>query len=94
MRVTLKNLDLDAARAYVDSLPFFGTLSGTVGGAGNLVLSVLDDVLSFVLSALAVLGVIAAIVAVLFVIWLRFRRRGPSAGAAGFAGPVAPSRAP
>jgi hypothetical protein len=66
----------------------------TTGGAGNIVLSVLDDVLSFVLSALAVLGVIAAIVAVLFVIWLRFRRRGPSTGATGLAGPVAPSRAP
>jgi hypothetical protein len=36
MRVTLKNLDLDAARAYVDSLPFFGTLSGTIAGAGFL----------------------------------------------------------
>ena len=29
MNVTLRDLDLDAARAYVDSLPFFGTLSGT-----------------------------------------------------------------
>ena len=36
MRVTLKNLNLDAARAYVDSLPFFGTLSGTIAGAGFL----------------------------------------------------------
>jgi translocation and assembly module TamB len=36
MRVTLKDLDLDAARAYVDSLPFYGTLSGTVGGTGFL----------------------------------------------------------
>jgi hypothetical protein len=36
MRVTLRNLDLDAARAYVDSLPFFGTLSGTIAGAGFL----------------------------------------------------------
>ena len=36
MRVTLKDLDLDAARAYVDSLPFYGTLSGTVAGAGFL----------------------------------------------------------
>ena len=36
MRVTLRNLDLDAARAYVDSLPFFGALSGTVAGAGFL----------------------------------------------------------
>ncbi|HET9039000.1 MAG TPA: translocation/assembly module TamB domain-containing protein [Gemmatimonadales bacterium] len=36
MNVTLRNLDLDAARAYVDSLPFFGTLSGTVAGAGFL----------------------------------------------------------
>ncbi len=36
MKVSLRNLDLDAARAYVDSLPFFGTLSGTVAGAGFL----------------------------------------------------------
>ena len=36
MQVTLKDLDLDAARAYVDSLPFYGTLSGTVAGAGFL----------------------------------------------------------
>ena len=36
MRVTLRSLDLDAARAYVDSLPFFGTLSGTLAGAGFL----------------------------------------------------------
>jgi len=36
MRVTLKDLDLDAARAYVDSLPFYGTLSGTLSGAGFL----------------------------------------------------------
>ncbi|MEP7175095.1 MAG: translocation/assembly module TamB domain-containing protein [Gemmatimonadales bacterium] len=36
MKVTLRQLDLDAARAYVDSLPFFGTLSGTLSGAGFL----------------------------------------------------------
>ena len=36
MDVTLRDLDLDAARAYVDSLPFFGTLSGTLAGAGFL----------------------------------------------------------
>ena len=36
MQVTLKDLDLDAARAYIDSLPFYGTLSGTVAGAGFL----------------------------------------------------------
>jgi len=36
MRVTLRNLDLDAARAYIDSLPFYGGLSGTVAGAGFL----------------------------------------------------------
>jgi autotransporter translocation and assembly factor TamB len=36
MQVSLRDLDLDAARAYVDSLPFFGTLSGTVAGAGFL----------------------------------------------------------
>jgi TamB, inner membrane protein subunit of TAM complex len=36
MRVTLRDLDLDAARAYVDSLPFFGTLTGTVSGGGYL----------------------------------------------------------
>ena len=36
MQVTLGKLDLDAARAYIDSLPFYGTLSGTVAGAGFL----------------------------------------------------------
>ena len=36
MRVSLRDLDLDAARAYVDSLPFFGTLTGTVTGGGYL----------------------------------------------------------
>ena len=36
MRVRLREVDLDAARAYVDSLPFFGTLSGTVAGSGFL----------------------------------------------------------
>jgi hypothetical protein len=36
MRVSLSDLDLDAARAYVDSLPFFGTLSGTISGSGFL----------------------------------------------------------
>ena len=41
--VTLKDLDLDAARAYVDSLPFFGTLSGTLAGAGFLDAMDVDD---------------------------------------------------
>ena len=36
MQVTLTDLDLDAARAYIDSLPFYGTLSGTLAGAGFL----------------------------------------------------------
>jgi translocation and assembly module TamB len=36
MKVSLRSLDLDVARAYIDSLPFFGTLSGTVSGAGFL----------------------------------------------------------
>jgi translocation and assembly module TamB len=36
MKVTLRDLDLDAARAYIDSLPFYGTLSGTIVGAGFL----------------------------------------------------------
>jgi len=36
MKVRLTDLDLDAARAYVDSLPFYGSLSGTVAGAGFL----------------------------------------------------------
>ena len=34
--MTLTDLDLDAARAYVDSLPFYGTLTGTLAGAGFL----------------------------------------------------------
>nr|MBA3496301.1 hypothetical protein [Gemmatimonadales bacterium] len=36
MKVTMRNLDLDAARAYIDSLPFYGTLSGNLSGAGFL----------------------------------------------------------
>jgi translocation and assembly module TamB len=36
LKVRLADLDLDAARAYVDSLPFFGTLTGTVAGGGFL----------------------------------------------------------
>jgi translocation and assembly module TamB len=36
MQVTLKDLDLDVARAYIDSLPFYGTLSGRLAGAGFL----------------------------------------------------------
>ena len=36
MRLQLRDLDLDAVRAYLDTLPFFGTLSGTVSGAGFL----------------------------------------------------------
>jgi hypothetical protein len=36
MRLTLRDLDLDAVRYYVDSLPFFGTLSGTLAGNGFL----------------------------------------------------------
>ena len=36
MRVTLRDLDLDAARYYVDSLPFYGTLTGSLAGNGFL----------------------------------------------------------
>jgi translocation and assembly module TamB len=36
LRVAIRDLDLDAARAYVDSLPFFGTLTGTIAGSGFL----------------------------------------------------------
>ncbi len=36
MRLNLRDLDLDAVRYYVDSLPFFGTVSGTVAGNGFL----------------------------------------------------------
>ncbi|MGI9040916.1 MAG: translocation/assembly module TamB domain-containing protein [Gemmatimonadales bacterium] len=36
MRLALRNLDLDAVRGYVDSLPFFGVLTGTVAGSGWL----------------------------------------------------------
>ena len=36
MRLTLRELDLDAVRYYVDSLPFFGTLSGSLAGNGFL----------------------------------------------------------
>ena len=33
---TLKDLDLDAVRPYVDTLPFYGTITGTVAGSGYL----------------------------------------------------------
>ncbi|CAN5903160.1 hypothetical protein BH24GEM1_BH24GEM1_06020 [soil metagenome] len=36
MRVQLQNLDLDAVRPYLDTLPFFGTLTGSVAGSGFL----------------------------------------------------------
>ncbi|MGE5090923.1 MAG: translocation/assembly module TamB domain-containing protein [Bacillota bacterium] len=36
MNITLANLDLDAVRGYVDTLPFYGTLSGTLQGSGFL----------------------------------------------------------
>ncbi|MGH7534796.1 MAG: hypothetical protein ACREMG_04355, partial [Gemmatimonadales bacterium] len=36
MRLTLRDLDLDAVRPYLDTLPFYGTLTGTVAGTGYL----------------------------------------------------------
>jgi translocation and assembly module TamB len=36
MRLTLRDLDLDAVRYYVDSLPFYGTLTGSLAGDGFL----------------------------------------------------------
>lgn len=36
MRLTLDALDLDAVRPYLDSLPFYGTLSGAAAGSGFL----------------------------------------------------------
>ncbi len=36
MRLTLRNLDLDVVRAYVDSLPFYGTITGNLAGTGYL----------------------------------------------------------
>ena len=36
MRVQLTDLNLDAVRAYLDTLPFFGTLSGSLSGSGFL----------------------------------------------------------
>ncbi|MEO7985196.1 MAG: translocation/assembly module TamB domain-containing protein [Gemmatimonadales bacterium] len=36
MRVTLRDLNLDAARKYIDSLPFYGRLSGSLSGNGYL----------------------------------------------------------
>jgi translocation and assembly module TamB len=36
MRLQLRELDLDAVRPYLDTLPFYGTLSGTVFGSGFL----------------------------------------------------------
>ena len=36
MRLRLRDLDLDAVRPYLDTLPFYGTLSGSVSGSGFL----------------------------------------------------------
>ncbi len=36
VHLTLKDLDLDAVRPYVDTLPFYGTITGTVAGSGYL----------------------------------------------------------
>ncbi|HEU4526039.1 MAG TPA: hypothetical protein VFR62_13510, partial [Gemmatimonadales bacterium] len=36
MRLQLRDLDLDAVRPYLDTLPFYGTLSGSVSGVGFL----------------------------------------------------------
>ncbi|HEY8256338.1 MAG TPA: hypothetical protein VIG08_01660, partial [Gemmatimonadales bacterium] len=36
MRVTLRDLDLDAVRPYLDSLPFFGRVTGSLSGSGYL----------------------------------------------------------
>ncbi len=36
MRLTLRDLDLDAVRPYLDTLPFDGTITGTVAGSGFL----------------------------------------------------------
>jgi translocation and assembly module TamB len=36
MRLQLRDLDLDAVRAYLDTLPFDGTLTGSVAGSGFL----------------------------------------------------------
>lgn len=36
MRVNLHGLDLDAVRPYLDTLPFYGTITGTLAGAGFL----------------------------------------------------------
>ena len=36
MRLQLRELNLDAVRPYLDTLPFYGTLSGSVAGSGFL----------------------------------------------------------
>ncbi|HEX3235391.1 MAG TPA: translocation/assembly module TamB domain-containing protein [Gemmatimonadales bacterium] len=36
MRLTLRQLDLDAVRPYLDTLPFYGTISGSLAGSGFL----------------------------------------------------------
>ena len=36
MRLILHDLDLDAVRPYLDTLPFYGTITGTLAGAGFL----------------------------------------------------------
>jgi autotransporter translocation and assembly factor TamB len=36
MRVTLRDLDLDAVRPYLDTLPFYGRITGSMSGSGYL----------------------------------------------------------
>jgi translocation and assembly module TamB len=36
MRLNLRNLDLDVVRPYLDTLPFYGTITGSVAGTGYL----------------------------------------------------------
>ena len=36
MRLSVRDLDLDVARPYIDSLPFYGRLTGSLSGAGYL----------------------------------------------------------
>ncbi len=36
MRLNLRDLDLDAVRPYIDSLPFYGRITGSVSGSGYL----------------------------------------------------------
>lgn len=53
MNLQLRNLDLDAVRPYLDTLPFYGTVTGTLRGGGGF-LTAMDVVLDWAFTDAAV----------------------------------------